>query len=238
MNPYISTLLSSSRRRNTSTWNNRLSIIDYLSQSCSLFGTTTYCSTHTSNVTSYRNVVPPSSCLRYSSSAVNANHYSSYPPNLVNPVARTTAISSVPFGSQTFHQLSTSTVVSSTASSSTSSSTASSPFTSESEYHRIADETLGRIELNVTPLEDTVDGFDLSNAMGVLTIKLGKLGTYVINKQSANKQIWWSSPISGPRRYNYDSTQQQWVSSRDGHNMLDSLQQEIEKLTTIKLKLR
>jgi frataxin len=31
---------------------------------------------------------------------------------------------------------------------------------------------------------------------GVLTLKLGEHGTYVINKQPPNKQIWLSSPIS------------------------------------------
>lgn len=106
---------------------------------------------------------------------------------------------------------------------------------SENDYHRIADETLARIELNVTPLEDTVDGFDLSNAMGVLTIKLGTKGTYVLNKQSANKQIWWSSPISGPRRYNYDVTVRDWISSRDGHRMVNCLHDELVKLTGKKL---
>jgi len=30
---------------------------------------------------------------------------------------------------------------------------------------------------------------------GVLTIKLGGKGTYVINKQSPNQQLWFSSPI-------------------------------------------
>lgn len=36
--------------------------------------------------------------------------------------------------------------------------------------------------------------------MGVLTANTGKAGTYVINKQTPNKQIWLSSPISGPKR--------------------------------------
>ena len=30
---------------------------------------------------------------------------------------------------------------------------------------------------------------------GVLTLKLGSKGTYVINKQPPNKQIWLSSPF-------------------------------------------
>jgi hypothetical protein len=38
----------------------------------------------------------------------------------------------------------------------------------------------------------TAAGFPQS---GVLTVKLGKHGTYVINKQTPNRQIWLSSPI-------------------------------------------
>ena len=30
---------------------------------------------------------------------------------------------------------------------------------------------------------------------GVLTLRLGDKGTYVINKQTPNRQIWFSSPI-------------------------------------------
>lgn len=30
---------------------------------------------------------------------------------------------------------------------------------------------------------------------GVLTVKLGRHGTYVINKQTPNRQIWLSSPV-------------------------------------------
>uniref|UniRef100_A0A914RUA2 Frataxin n=1 Tax=Parascaris equorum TaxID=6256 RepID=A0A914RUA2_PAREQ len=37
--------------------------------------------------------------------------------------------------------------------------------------------------------------------MGVITAKVGRdKGTYVINKQTPNRQIWLSSPISGPKR--------------------------------------
>ena len=36
-------------------------------------------------------------------------------------------------------------------------------------------------------------------------------GTFVINKQTPNKQIWLSSPFSGPKRYAYDAAADQWV---------------------------
>ena len=38
---------------------------------------------------------------------------------------------------------------------------------------------------------------------GVLTVRLGDFGTYVINKQTPNRQIWMSSPLSGPVRYDW-----------------------------------
>lgn len=38
---------------------------------------------------------------------------------------------------------------------------------------------------------------------GVLEVSLPPSGTYVINKQPPNKQIWLSSPVSGPKRYDF-----------------------------------
>ena len=45
---------------------------------------------------------------------------------------------------------------------------------------------------------------DVTLASGVLTLSLEGHGTYVINKQSPNRQIWLSSPISGPSRFDYN----------------------------------
>jgi frataxin len=98
------------------------------------------------------------------------------------------------------------------------------------DFHKLADSTLETLELNVTSLEDSIDGFDLSLAMGVLTLSLGAKGTYVFNKQTPNKQIWWSSPLSGPRRYAWDAGKQRWVSTRDGHDMLNTLEGELKGL--------
>lgn len=67
--------------------------------------------------------------------------------------------------------------------------------------------------------------------MGVLTISLGDKGTYVINKQAPNRQLWWSSPVSGPRRYAWDAAARKWANTRDGHDMLDALCAEIRQLT-------
>ncbi|KAF1786674.1 Frataxin conserved site [Phytophthora cactorum] len=56
---------------------------------------------------------------------------------------------------------------------------------------------------------------DIMFSQGVLKIDLGEHGTWVINRQVPNRQIWWSSPVSGPRRYEYDAESGHWVNTRD-----------------------
>jgi len=62
----------------------------------------------------------------------------------------------------------------------------------------------------------------------VLTASLGAHGTYVLNKQAPNRQIWMSSPVSGPVRY--DLVGGRWVYHRDGHEMLARLRDEVSGL--------
>ncbi|KAH9982248.1 hypothetical protein BGW80DRAFT_13598 [Lactifluus volemus] len=61
----------------------------------------------------------------------------------------------------------------------------------------------------------------------VLTLDLGQRGTYVINKQPPNKQIWLSSPVSGPKRFNFDVGTRQWVDSRSGQSLHTLLNEEL-----------
>jgi frataxin len=94
-------------------------------------------------------------------------------------------------------------------------------FVSESEYHTVADETLEDIQDAVEmALEDRspTDPYEVVFASGVLSMTLPPHGTWVLNKQTPNQQIWWSSPLSGPRRYEY--VDGEWVFTRDeSHSM-------------------
>ena len=45
-------------------------------------------------------------------------------------------------------------------------------------------------------------------------MKLPPHGTWVINKQTPNRQLWWSSPVSGPRRYEWNEETERWVYTR------------------------
>jgi frataxin len=59
-----------------------------------------------------------------------------------------------------------------------------------------------------------------------LTFDLGtQYGTYVINKQPPNKQIWLSSPFSGPKRYDYIDGK--WIYGRENQTLGELLRQEM-----------
>lgn len=58
-----------------------------------------------------------------------------------------------------------------------------------------------------------------------------KYGTYVINRQTPNKQIWLSSPVSGPKRYDLVLKDGgYWVYKHDGVPLHRLLQDEISKI--------
>lgn len=73
---------------------------------------------------------------------------------------------------------------------------------------------------------------------GVLTLVFPPNGSYVINKQTPNKQIWLSSPISGPKRYDWvvlgegqdqkeGGGKGEWMYLRDGSTLSDLMRKEI-----------
>ncbi|XP_039317470.1 frataxin, mitochondrial isoform X3 [Saimiri boliviensis] len=109
----------------------------------------------------------------------------------------------------------------------------------ETTYERLAEETLDSLAEFFEDLADkpyTFEDYDVSFGSGVLTVKLGgDLGTYVINKQTPNKQIWLSSPSSGPKRY--DWTGKNWVYSHDGVSLHELLAAELTKALKTKLDL-
>lgn len=70
-----------------------------------------------------------------------------------------------------------------------------------------------------------------------MTVKIPDSGVYIINKQPPNKQIWLSSPVSGPKRFDYvilsegqdqkqDTGKGEWIYIRTGEKLSDLLLQE------------
>ncbi|XP_001656178.2 frataxin homolog, mitochondrial [Aedes aegypti] len=74
---------------------------------------------------------------------------------------------------------------------------------------------------------------DITYGDGVLTVNFGEpYGTYVINRQSPNRQIWLSSPKSGPKRYDFIPDKSKvnegfWLYKHDGVSLHELLQKEI-----------
>ncbi|KAF9614404.1 hypothetical protein IFM89_018549 [Coptis chinensis] len=106
----------------------------------------------------------------------------------------------------------------------------------EDEYHKLADSTIHDLQEKFEEYGDCsqVDGFDIDYGVRtinqVLTLKLGNLGTFVLNKQTPNRQLWLSSPVSGPSRFDWDKSSQAWVYRRTKANLLWLLESEVEQL--------
>ncbi|EFO16739.2 iron donor protein CyaY [Loa loa] len=103
---------------------------------------------------------------------------------------------------------------------------------SEDEYENLANETLGKLAdyLDSFPDRFSCDGeYDVNSSMGVVTAKISrKIGAYVINKQTPNRQIWLSSPLSGPKRFNL--VDKKWISTRDNISLDALLNNEFRKI--------
>lgn len=115
---------------------------------------------------------------------------------------------------------------------------------SDGEYHELADRYLDTVLAKFEELQDARDDVDIEYSSGVMTITVADKGTYVINKQPPNKQIWLSSPVSGPKRYDWcivgdgqgdkeGTGTGNWIYMRDGVSLdeliLDELEVEIDE---------
>ncbi|CAH0482682.1 unnamed protein product [Peronospora belbahrii] len=105
----------------------------------------------------------------------------------------------------------------------------------EHEFMELADETLHEIQSWLDGIEEMLEESDVIFSQGVLKIDLGESGTWVINRQVPNRQLWWSSPISGPRRYEYDTVNGQWINTRDKGELVALLRSEILDATGIEI---
>ncbi|XP_061842571.1 frataxin, mitochondrial isoform X1 [Nerophis lumbriciformis] len=110
---------------------------------------------------------------------------------------------------------------------------------SEAAYEKLAEETLESLADYFEDLMDepfTGADYDVVFSSGVLTVSVGgDKGTYVINKQTPNKQIWLSSPTSGPKRY--DWTGDGWVYSHDGISLHQLLSREFSAIFKMSMDL-
>ena len=92
------------------------------------------------------------------------------------------------------------------------------------DYVALADEALDTILEKADELSDARDDVEVELSSGVLTLKTPE-GTWVLNKQVPNRQLWLSSPVSGPCRYEH--VEGTWTHTRDGSSLSELLEREL-----------
>ncbi|KAH6682800.1 Frataxin-like domain-containing protein [Halenospora varia] len=106
------------------------------------------------------------------------------------------------------------------------------------EYHELSDQYMEALVDKLEQLQEEDEQVDCEYSAGVLTVAFPPNGTYVINKQPPNKQIWLSSPITGPKRYDFVMASEgqdakegtgsgEWIYLRDGTSLNDLLLKEL-----------
>ncbi|RKP30608.1 hypothetical protein METBISCDRAFT_15950 [Metschnikowia bicuspidata] len=98
---------------------------------------------------------------------------------------------------------------------------------SDSQYCLIADAYLEDLSDSLEVLGESFPQIDVELTQGVMSLTVAPGKTYVINKQPHNKQIWLSSPVSGPKRY--DLIGGKWINLRDNTALTALLQKELEE---------
>ncbi|KAI5288795.1 Mitochondrial chaperone Frataxin [Ascosphaera aggregata] len=104
------------------------------------------------------------------------------------------------------------------------------PLTDE-QYREYSEEYLENLQYEVEDMVEQGSNLDVEYSSGVLTIVAPDKGTYVLNKQPPNKQIWLSSPITGPKRYDWVLLREEmgdWIYLRDGSRLTDLLKEELD----------
>ncbi|CAH2351353.1 frataxin homolog, mitochondrial [[Candida] railenensis] len=102
------------------------------------------------------------------------------------------------------------------------------------EYSSISNNYLETLGDELEALSEDHPQVDSELSQGVLKLDLPPLGSYVINKQPPNKQMWLSSPLSGPKRY--DLIGGKWITLRDNSGLTGLLEDEISQALDIKFK--
>ena len=110
-------------------------------------------------------------------------------------------------------------------------------FLTTAQYHELADDSLEAITDSYERLIEQKPEIDVDLSQGVLTVISPPVGTYVLNKQPPNLQIWLSSPISGPKRYHWDEENKKWVYLRDNTTLGALLKQEVKESFDLDLDL-
>ena len=103
---------------------------------------------------------------------------------------------------------------------------------SETEFVNVAEKYLQGLCEHLDEVEHpSID--EINYADGVLEVIFNeKNRTFVINKQTPNKQIWLSSPLSGPQRFEL-SLDDQWLHWKSDEEITQILEKEFNEIIAL-----
>lgn len=97
----------------------------------------------------------------------------------------------------------------------------------EEAFVNLAEKTLQDL---MEQIDDALgDQMDVDLDGGILTIELPSGAQYIINKQTPNREIWMSSPVSGAKHFVFAKEAQCWVDTRGGDPFYDLLARELSQ---------
>jgi iron donor protein CyaY len=79
----------------------------------------------------------------------------------------------------------------------------------EKDFYQLCENELSRLFDELEKLDVNSD-FDIDYADGILKIVLVDGKTYVINRNSGNQKIWYSSPVSGADYFAFNAEKKAW----------------------------
>ena len=103
----------------------------------------------------------------------------------------------------------------------------------EAEFHKIATDTLSRIEQAVETCDTDID---FENAAEILQLEFANRSRIIINKQAAAKQIWVAAK-SGGFHYSYDVGTQQWRNDQNNAELFDELSRLVSEQAGVRITL-
>jgi len=89
----------------------------------------------------------------------------------------------------------------------------------ESEFNDVIDDIIISIEEQLDDLDTEVD---YETSSGILTLFMPNGSQIIINRQTANLQLWLAAK-SGGYHFIYDDSQQQWSDTRTQNTFSDTL---------------
>ena len=99
----------------------------------------------------------------------------------------------------------------------------------ESEFHRAVDAVLARIEAAAEREED----LDVDLEAGILTITCPDDSRVIVNRQTANREIWVAARSGG---FHFSLRGDRWLDTRSGDELFDALSRLIELQARVRVR--